>query len=504
MTFEDLERAWVELNEAWGQRMIAEHQGRPIDDDHYAGLRRAFDVALRDFPTAALSDEERAGLATMRSAIAGLDEYVPVDGVAMSEAAAYDSATQAEARRFLEDYGAAAEAIDVGGERIDRLTAFERLATSDDATERRATFEAMEPVWRAIDGDGGRDSPYRRLIKASAQRWDAMGSVVDTNAAVLGIAQGALEPILTTTLDAGRRLLASVTDGRPIEPWDYRYLVGEADRRLRAALPPARLREINDRHLTDLGADPQVLGISYDIEPRPGRPPIPVAFTMGVGIPARPWVFATYATGGLGSLAELIHESGHALHYAAIRTRPSFAEPPMDHAAWFEAVADILGWDATEPAFLVRHTGQAVDPRAARLSRHGSVLLDVCWALFEIELHRSPDRRPNDVWTEITRDGLGIVGHPEWSWWAVRGQLIDAPGYLANYALSAIAAAAVRARLRELRGDWSSGDPGWYPFLAETLLRFGGARSPAELLAAFLGRLLTGDALLADLEPGPH
>ena len=50
-------------------------------------------------------------------------------------------------------------------------------------------------------------------------------------------------------------------------------------------------------------------------------------------------------------------------------------------------------------------------------------MLDVCWALFEIELHRHPDRRPNDVWTEITTDGLGIVPHPEWSWWALRGQL---------------------------------------------------------------------------------
>ena len=87
-------------------------------------------------------------------------------------------------------------------------------------------------------------------------------------------------------------------------------------------------------------------------------------------------------------------------------------------------------------------------------------MLDVCWALFEIELHRRPDRRPNDVWTEITADGLGIEPHPEWSWWAIRGQLIDCPGYMANYALSAIVAAAVRARIREVRGPWWDGRPG--------------------------------------------
>ena len=113
---------------------------------------------------------------------------------------------------------------------------------------------------------------------------------------------------------------------------------------------------------------------------------IPVAFTTG-GRPG-PWVFATYREGGLGNLAELLHESGHALHYAAIRTRPAFIEPPADHAAFFEAIAELLGWDVHEPAFQARHLGVSVEPRLAALDRYGGVLLDACWALFEIELHR--------------------------------------------------------------------------------------------------------------------
>ena len=59
--------------------------------------------------------------------------------------------------------------------------------------------------------------------------------------------------------------------------------------------------------------------------------------------------------------------------------------------------------------------------------------------------------------------------------------------------------AAVRARIREVRGDWAAGDPGWYGFVSERLLRFGGARTPRELLVDFLGGPLTADALLADL-----
>ncbi len=144
--------------------------------------------------------------------------------------------------------------------------------------------------------------------------------------------------------------------------------------------------------------------------------------------------------------------------------------------------------------------GDAADTREALLDRYGSVMLDVCWALFEIELHRHPDRRPNDVWSELTHEGLGVVPHPEWSWWAVRGQLIDAPGYLANYALSAIVAAAVRQRLLELRGPWWDGDPGWFAFVAAALFAPGAARPPADLLRDLLGDPLTARPLLNDLQ----
>ncbi len=155
-----------------------------------------------------------------------------------------------------------------------------------------------------------------------------------------------------------------------------------------------------------------------------------------------------------------------------------------------------------EPSWQRHWLGEAAEPREALLSRYGTVMLDICWALFEIELHRHPERRPNDVWTEVTADGLGVEPHPEWSWWAIRGQLIDDPGYLANYALSAIMAAAVRARIVEVRGPWFEGDPGWYRFVADALFVPGASRPPADLLEAFLGGPLTAGPLLADLRRG--
>ena len=70
---------------------------------------------------------------------------------------------------------------------------------------------------------------------------------------------------------------------------------------------------------------------------------------------------------------------------------------------------------------------------------------------------------------------------------------------MANYALSAIIAAAVRARILAVRGPWFAGDPGWYRSIADSLFAPGASRTPAELLEPFLGGPLTVEPLLADL-----
>ena len=398
-------------------------------------------------------------------------------------------------------------AVQVGSQTLDRLTAQSRLATEPDAATRRAVFDAMEPIWRTVAGDGGPSSPYRTLLRSSAARWARDGSPVEAAATALGLAPGSIEATLREVLAAWRAALGP----HLVEPWDYRFATGGLDRRLGGLVTHERLRVINDEHLRSLGADQVLPGIAYDVDPRPGRPMIPTAFTIardfgrvgddGGWIPATPWVFATYAEGGLSNLEELLHESGHALHYAAIRARPALFEPLVADGGLVEAFADLLGWDVHEPAFQARSLGVAADARECRLGRYGGVMLDVCWALFEVELHRDPERSPNEVWAELTETGLGIVPHPELSWWATRGQLIDGPGYMANYALSALVTSAIRARIREVRGDWLGigGDPGWYEFVADGLLRFGASRPAADVLRSFLGGPLTATPLLDDL-----
>ena len=282
------------------------------------------------------------------------------------------------------------------------------------------------------------------------------------------------------------------------------YVAGAAARRLDRLVTADRLA---GRSTTTIslrwGRILATSGSSYDILPRPGRPPVPVAFTLDMGAwasdqppagpwtPRPPWVFATYAEGGIGNLLELLHESGHALHAAADPDAPGIPRFRRRRAPG-SSKARPMCWAGTwtSRSWQRRWLGEAAEPREALLSRYGAVMLDVCWALFEIEIHRHPERRPNDVWTEVTADGLGVEPHPEWSWWAIRGQLINEPGYLANYALSAIMAAAVRARIVEVRGPWFDGDPGWYRFVADALFAPGASAAgrPPRRSSASLSR----------------
>jgi Zn-dependent M32 family carboxypeptidase len=103
------------------------------------------------------------------------------------------------------------------------------------------------------------------------------------------------------------------------------------------------------------------------------------------------------------------------------------------------------------------------------------------------------------VWTQITSQYLRIKPHPELSSWARRGQVVDLPGYMSNYAIGAIIIADIRARLIAQHGDFALGDPTWYAWLAPRLYRYGLQKSSREVIEDFLGRPLSPDALLADL-----
>lgn len=521
-----LEAAYLEARTARDHLDVARARVVPADtraleDASAAAMDRARE-ALASVEAAgggaALEAEDRRALDAMRAGLEAAAAYA-LPGVAAGEAAgtaepaAGGDGYERLVRRLEAAYGAAADAVPVGDETLTRLQVLARLGEEPDPSRRRELFLRLDPLWRAVNGDDGDDSPYAALLRESRARWRAGRSPIEANAAALGVTAADIEGWAEATLDAWRTAFvepAREAGEPPIEPWDWWWHAGEAQRTLRDALPVEALLPITRAVHASLGADLDALGIVFDIHPRPGRPAVPVAYTTFDGRPhrradgtwstGRPTILETLIDGGLDELTELVHETGHALHIAGIRTRPAFADWPEGDALT-EALAELVSLDLVEPAWQRRWLpgALAVDERVALRGRYADIVLDAAWALLEIRLHGTDDARPNEVWTAITSRYLGIAPHPEWSWWAMRGQLVEAPGYMANYAIGAVLAEDLRAAIREARGDWTQGDPGWYEWVRDHVYRFGLERPGREVLHEVLGRAPSADALLRQI-----
>jgi Zn-dependent M32 family carboxypeptidase len=78
-------------------------------------------------------------------------------------------------------------------------------------------------------------------------------------------------------------------------------------------------------------------------------------------------------------------------------------------------------------------------------------------------------------------------------------QLVDSPGYMVNYGLGSVITADIRQRIHQSLGPFEAGNPRWYPWISEHLLRLGGELETAELLRRFLGRPVSPQALIDNM-----
>jgi hypothetical protein len=53
--------------------------------------------------------------------------------------------------------------------------------------------------------------------------------------------------------------------------------------------------------------------------------------------------------------------------------------------------------------------------------------------------------------------------------------------------------------IRDARGDWIEGDPGWYAWISDRIYRFGLERPAGDVLRDVLGRPPAADALLREI-----
>jgi Zn-dependent M32 family carboxypeptidase len=57
----------------------------------------------------------------------------------------------------------------------------------------------------------------------------------------------------------------------------------------------------------------------------------------------------------------------------------------------------------------------------------------------------------------------------------------------------------VRERTRAAIGAFDAGNPKWYPWLSENLLKYGAEFDTSELLRSFLGHPLSADVLVSTI-----
>jgi len=473
------------------QALASDPQPPPEGDDV-----RALEVMRHSFELY-LPEQHNAPEPTAAEEGGGAKSNCHYDAAAVEQEDGYESLS----KRIYHCFSEAAHALEFEGEPLDRLTVFGRLPLTVDPAQREGLWRSMAPVWESVNGNNGLRSPYRTLIRLNAARMQREAEVLGASVRGIGVEPETMEGWLVAVLQKWH----DITPDTAIEPWDFAYETGRASRALGGSIPLGSLRAVNDRFYHDLGADPLALQVHYDLEPRASKDP--VAFTTFGRRPrledgrwqlGEPWVFASYRMGGLDNLLELLHETGHAVHIAAIRTRPAYTDWP-DSDIFTEGIADIATLEMYEPAWQQRYLGASVSLQDAITAKYAAIVMDIAWALFEVRMHRAPERDPNEVWSEICEKYFRIRRHPELAWWAVRGQLIDSPGYMMNYAAGAILNADLRARARALYGPYTEGDPQWYGRISESLYRFGLERTSKQVIEDFLGRPVSEQALLDDM-----
>ena len=436
--------------------------------------RRRFAAALVAIDERDLDRRGARGLACIRSALGFLGSLEPVEGRDDE-----DGARRGRGGRVAHHRGAAPldrGSLRRGGERDRRRwrdhRPADRVRAPGDRGPIRPSGASSSRRWRRSGGRSTATGMRRARIDSSSRPPPSGGRGTARSSTRMppssGSSPAGLEGMLWRILAAGRDVVtaaAGLRPGRRVEPWDYRFVVGAAERRLLDAIPLARLRAVNDAHLRVARGRSRRARDRLRHRPAAGSPGHPGRVHDRRPAADRGSSRAT-REGGLGNLGELLHESGHALHVAAIDTRPGLRRATR-------GLRRVLRGRGRPPGLGRGRTGRPGAPPGRRPHRSSAACraTAACCSTSAGRSSRSssiarPAAAPNDVWTEIVADGLGVEPHPEWSWWAVRGQLIESPGYIANYALSAITAAALRARIRELRGDWSAGDPGWYGFVS--------------------------------------
>jgi hypothetical protein len=267
-----------------------------------------------------------------------------------------------------------------------------------------------------------------------------------------------------------------------------------------ALFPAARREQVVLSFIRSLGLDPLADGrIRIDCESRPGK--YPRAFCAPVRVPGEVYLVTSPGFGGPQEWSILLHEIGHALHYANTDPSLPLENRRLGDMAVTEAYAMLFANLLLNPTWLERHAGIA--DRAVEFARAQNVhelyqLRRYCARLtYEKELYDEAadyERLPAR-YAELLTEATGFRHRPEDAFLDV-----DASFYTTNYIRARMLRPILRAALEEQFGVPWWADPGAGRWLVDVLFSHGNRWSADELAQRLSGRPLAFRALREAIE----
>ena len=254
------------------------------------------------------------------------------------------------------------------------------------------------------------------------------------------------------------------------------------------------------RQLAEMGLDPEAEGrIRYDTVEREGKRSrafcAPVRIPEEVHLVLRP-------QGGAGDWTTLLHEAGHALHFANVdRARP-FEERWLGDNSVTEGYAMLLDHRLQDRGWLRRYTALSGKELARFLRRAGFEELRFvrrycAKLLYELELHGGevPERAIPSRYAELLTSATGFRYSPDDAYVDVDPRFYSGR-YLRAWQLQAVMSDTLTTRFDE---DWWR-NPRAGPWLRTELFSFGQRETADELASRIAGRALDFAPVIAAIE----
>ncbi len=455
----------------------------------------------------ALSEESLAAAReAYRDAAAGTEEQ-------RSARALFDWQLEAQASRVtaaLEERELAWEASAVmalpDGRRMPYQRAAIEIANSTDRVERimldkaRAALVARElaPIRRE------RFERERDVVAALDVAPSYVAAIEEVGALPLRSLAVQAEAFLRDTADMSRDLLAPALKRElGVSPDDAQRSDGLALARapeFDGAFPPSDLEPAVRRQLREMGLDPEAGGhIVYDTTERDGKRSR--AFCAPVRIPDEVYLVLR-PHGGATDWMTLLHEAGHALHFANMSSALPFEHRWLGDNSVTEGYAMLFDHRMQDRAWLNRYSGLRGAELARFLRRAGLAELRFirrycAKLLYELDLHGGevPASEIPSRYADRLSQATGFRYSPDDAYADVDPRFY-AGRYLQAWQLQAILNSELTERFND---DWWR-NPNAGPWMREALFSEGQRETASELATRVAGRNLSFDPLIRAIE----